>query len=429
MKLLILSLLIFTSTLFGFTNDKITMEWLEKQPRSFAKDFYIWRYLNKNITSEESNKALSQVRYLNNKLFNTITLLSALFTPTLVSAFYDRNSFAAIPDKVTNNAVTQVSIESEDYLLSFSGLGEKRTYHYVHNKAYAYSVKKKKWQKISPVPLSSDNRKLTNNLVGRLASVATAIKDKAYIFGGYTVAKDHTEVSVADVYSYALHTDSYQLLAPMPVPVDDSVALTYQQKYIYLVNGWHNSGNVNLVQLYNSQTNQWQQATPFPGKPVFGHAGGIVGNKIVICDGVAIEVHENSKRSYQDEVSCYLGIIDQKQPSKIDWRMIKHPTNNARYRMAALGIENKQQIAFIGGSENPYNYNGIGYNGKPSQPSDEIWLYDLKQQKWQIGRSKTATMDHRGLLLLNNELLTLGGMAVDQQVLNTVNFYPLINEK
>ena len=68
MKLLILSLLIFVTTLFGSTNDKITMEWLEKQPRSFAKDFYIWQFLNKNITSEESHKAISQVRYLNNKL-------------------------------------------------------------------------------------------------------------------------------------------------------------------------------------------------------------------------------------------------------------------------------------------------------------------------------------------------------------------------
>ena len=68
MKLLILSLLIFVTTLFGFSDDKITMQWLEKQPKSFAKDFYIWRYLNKNITAEESNKALSQVRYLNNQI-------------------------------------------------------------------------------------------------------------------------------------------------------------------------------------------------------------------------------------------------------------------------------------------------------------------------------------------------------------------------
>ena len=68
MKLIIFALFISISTLFGFTNDKITLEWLDKQPRSFAKDFYIWQYLNKNITPKESNEAISQVRYLNNKL-------------------------------------------------------------------------------------------------------------------------------------------------------------------------------------------------------------------------------------------------------------------------------------------------------------------------------------------------------------------------
>jgi len=66
MKLLLLA--IFTTSLFSFTNDTITLKWLEKQPKSFAKDFYIWRYLDKDITPEESNKALSQVRYLNNKI-------------------------------------------------------------------------------------------------------------------------------------------------------------------------------------------------------------------------------------------------------------------------------------------------------------------------------------------------------------------------
>jgi soluble lytic murein transglycosylase len=66
MKLLLL--FIFTTSLFSFTNENITLKWLENQPRSFAKDFYIWRYLKQNITPKESNKALSQVRYLNNKI-------------------------------------------------------------------------------------------------------------------------------------------------------------------------------------------------------------------------------------------------------------------------------------------------------------------------------------------------------------------------
>jgi soluble lytic murein transglycosylase len=48
--------------------NEITMQWLEKQPKSYAKDFYIWRYLNQDITAQEAQKALSQVRWLNNKI-------------------------------------------------------------------------------------------------------------------------------------------------------------------------------------------------------------------------------------------------------------------------------------------------------------------------------------------------------------------------
>jgi len=70
MKLLLLSLFILTNSLFAFTNKNITLEWLEKQPTSYAKDFYIWQYLSKDITPKESNKALSQVRRLNNKILN-----------------------------------------------------------------------------------------------------------------------------------------------------------------------------------------------------------------------------------------------------------------------------------------------------------------------------------------------------------------------
>ena len=57
--------LFLTSAVFA---QDITMQWLEKQPKSYAKDFYIWRYLATDITPQEANKALSQVRRLNNKI-------------------------------------------------------------------------------------------------------------------------------------------------------------------------------------------------------------------------------------------------------------------------------------------------------------------------------------------------------------------------
>jgi soluble lytic murein transglycosylase len=67
MKTLLITIILSTA-LFSFTNENITLGWLEKQPKSFAKDFYIWRYLNKDITPKESNEALSQIRHLNNKI-------------------------------------------------------------------------------------------------------------------------------------------------------------------------------------------------------------------------------------------------------------------------------------------------------------------------------------------------------------------------
>lgn len=354
----------------------------------------------------------------------TITIIFT-FTSHITLAFSSNEDtlFAKIPASVTNNAVAQVHVDNKDYFISFSGLSAGKTYKDVHNDTFVYDVSKNHWEKRKPVPIEKPIKGLT----GRLASVAAAIGDTAYIFGGYTVAKNHSEVSIPDVYSYSVQKDSYQKLAPMPVPVDDSVAFTYQDRYIYLISGWHNDGNVNLSQVYDTQTDTWQQASPFPGKPVFGHAGGIVNNTLIICDGVRIDVFTDKRRRYAAESACYRGDISIENPHKISWFKIPHPTGISRYRMAALGIADSttsiNEVVFVGGSQNPYNYNGIGYNQKPSSPSKEIWRYNTNSNQWLIENSDQATMDHRGLLKLNNSLLTIGGMGKNQRVLNTINQY------
>lgn len=355
----------------------------------------------------------------------SLSVLALCYILPLATAtvFANTNKHGELPKAVSNNAVAQVKANNRDYIISFSGLASGKSFEDVHNYTYVYNVKLQTWQVKSPVPIA----KAINGLTGRLASVATAINDTAYVFGGYTVAEDHSEVSVPDVYAYHIMTDQYQQLTAMPVPVDDSVALAYKNRYIYLISGWHNDGNVNLVQLFDTQTNQWQQASPFPGKPVFGHAGGIVENTLVICDGVRVDVHLTKRRSYAAENACYRGEINPKKPSNISWHQVKHPTGTSRYRMAAKGVinpvTNSKEIVFVGGSDNPYNYNGIGYNGEPSTPSNEIWRYNIATTTWQITYSNIATMDHRGLLELNGELLTVGGMGKNQKVLKSINTY------
>ena len=69
MKTILTILLIITALNSSLSAKKnITLKWLKQQPTSYAKDFYIWRYLNQNITPKEANKALAQVRRLNNKI-------------------------------------------------------------------------------------------------------------------------------------------------------------------------------------------------------------------------------------------------------------------------------------------------------------------------------------------------------------------------
>jgi len=324
------------------------------------------------------------------------------------------NILPSLPEPVTNNAVASVTVNDEQHIVSFMGLGAGKGINDVHNKVWKLVIKadgtNDGWKTMPSVPSSL-------KLKGRLASVAVGLDDKIYLFGGYTVATDHSEISAPDVYAFDVKTDSYTLLAPMPVPVDDAVALVYRDRYIYLISGWHNDGNVNLTQVYDTFKDEWFQASPFLGKPVFGHAGGIVDNQIMICDGVTTQAHMIQRRSFVAEAACYLGEINMIFPSKINWYSWVHPTDESRYRMAAAGDVENNRILFVGGSNNPYNYDGIGYNKKPSEPNNEIWSYYLDSRTWKVTTSESATMDHRGLLQVGDKWVTIGGMAENQKVL------------
>src|SRR5258708_4087125 len=100
------------------------------------------------------------------------------------------------------------------------------------------------------------------------------------------------------------------------------------------------------------------------------------------------------------------------------------PSNagSARYRIAAGGSEKDQRIYFSGGTANPYNYNGVGYNGQPAEPSPVTFAFNLRSGKWEPINSNTPdpTMDHRGLLVIQEGLVVVGGMQKGQQVTSKV---------
>lgn len=328
----------------------------------------------------------------------------------------EATTLSALPMPLTNNAVTAVTVGDKDYVVSFAGLGRGKSHDDTLDVTYVLDMDLRHWKKMKPVPGG----------VGRLASVAAAAGEYAYVFGGYTVEEDGTEVSTPWVHSFDPVSGHFQERQSMPVPVDDAVAVSFQNRYIYLLSGWHDLGNVNLVQRYDTVTDSWAQATPIPGKAVFGHSGGIVGNKVLYCDGVAIKANSNKARGFVANNECYLGTIDKEDSRRIDWRPVASHPGKARYRMAAAGLQKKNLVIFIGGSENPYNYNGIGYDGEPSKPENRALLFDIENKTWRVIKLKNKpSMDHRGLVPAGDRWLTIGGMLEGQSVTGRVTAYKI----
>lgn len=322
-----------------------------------------------------------------------------------------------LPMAVSNNAVAAL-VEGEDFrLFSFLGLGPGKTWTDITNRAFEYDSRSGEWREIAKAPGAP-----------RLASTAVALRGAVYLMGGYTVAEDGSEKSDPGVYRYDPDTQEWRTLAPMPVPVDDSVSLAYAGRYIYLVSGWHDTDNVDNVQVYDIQTDSWQQATPYPGAPVFGQAGGMEENRMIVCDGVKVVPLEEGKREFRASEECWLGTVDTEQLTKIDWEQVSHHAGPPLYRMGAAGTHSGEDwlVFFAGGSDNPYNYNGTGYDGEPSQPSAAVFSFDLKARSWKTHTPLTrAVMDLRGLPEAGRHFFVIGGMTAGQAVSDQVQTWRL----
>lgn len=313
-----------------------------------------------------------------------------------------------LPVPHSNNAVARLELNGGTRFYSFMGLTAGKTHADISKRAFEYDLKDKQWRALPDVPVTA----------GRLASTAVGLGGQVFLFGGYTVAADGTEVSTSEVFAFDPATNSYQRRAPMPVPVDDSVALPFVGRYIYLVSGWHDKDNVRLVQVYDTLKDRWFRATDWPGLGVFGHAGAIAGNRILVADGVTVIPGVKGWERFKLIGDAWMGTIDAKNPARIGWRRLPPHPGKPLYRMAATGSPSRDLAIFSGGSTIAYNYNGDGYDGTPATPSDRVFAYEFLHNRWMnLGQKSKASMDHRGLLEADGKFYTIGGMGSDREVI------------
>lgn len=311
----------------------------------------------------------------------------------------------ALPDlplPVTNAAVASGMIDGEPWVFSVLGMDSTKRWSGITKRAMAWSGSSGSWRRLPDVPGET----------GRLAATAQLVRGRLFVFGGYTVDSSGKERSVATVDVFDPRFGEWSRGSDMPVSVDDAVSVVYRDSLVYLISGWHDTSNVRLVQMYDATRDAWYMASPIIWNGVFGHSGGISGNTIVYIDGA---VPQDSVTKYRIEPQVWIGTIDRKQPNNITWSAGTSHPGPPLYRAAAGRCGS--QVIFAGGTDNPYNYNGIGYDTKRSEPSAVVFAFDTRRGFWSTLPVLSApSMDHRALAVVGDAGWVIGGMHAGQRV-------------
>ncbi len=316
----------------------------------------------------------------------------------------------ALPMPVTNNAVAALPRGPGAGLYSLLGIDSTKRWSGITRRAFHLPAGARAWRELPPVP----------GTVGRLAAIAFAVRGKVYLIGGYTVDSAGAERSLPNVDIWNPGRRTWQSGAPTPVAVDDAVGGVWRDSIIVLVSGWHDTDNVADVQLYDVVNDRWMRGTPFPGVPVFGGSGAVSGDHVLVMDGAR---RAPGPVTYVLASQSWLGRIDPRDPTRITWDTVSAHPGPARYRAAAAGCAGAFVVA--GGTDNPYNYNGVGYDKRPAAPLREVLTLDVVRRAWRSDSSApVATMDHRGLVAWRGSWWIVGGMRASQTVSAGVARWP-----
>lgn len=331
--------------------------------------------------------------------------MKCFFLP-IVFLFAMHDSFAQtmqLPEPVTNLAAAALQKNEASYIYTFYGLDSTRKWSGVHNKVFRISLATGQSELVGRVPDS----------IGRLASSAATIKNKAYITGGYTVFQNGKEYSSKYLFIFDPITETFTKGAELPISIDDHIQTVWRDSLLYLISGWSDSANVRIVQVYNPFTNQWRLATSLPNEKtaaVFGGCGTIVGDTIYILGGAVFD------KFYPPSGNMYKGAIDPENPLQITWINAGEYPGEFRYRSAAYTMANK--IFFFGGSNETYNYNGISYKEKkPVEPNKTVLIYDIYRGTFTFKQVLKQVMDIRNIVLsVKNKFYIVGGMGPHQKI-------------
>lgn len=338
--------------------------------------------------------------------------LIALLLCAVLGFGADEKKIPSMPAAVSGNAVASLRDGLE--IFSLMGVGPRKTWDDVRNQVYIMDLAHAKWREGRTVP----------GAAGRLGASAAAAKGVVILMGGFVVDAQGGELTVSDVNVYEPGPRRWSRGKDIPVAVDMAVTGVMHDRFVYLIGGRSPEGPVNNVQVYDFQKDSWSQATPFPGTPVFGLAGGIAGDSIVVIDGAQKGTAGGPR--YMACEQGWLGKIDHKDPNKIEWSKLPPHPGPARFAIAGGGSGRDHRVFFSGGTATPHDFKGVPYDGQPTEGSAVTFDYDLHAHKWETISEATydPRADSRGVLVTPIGPVVLGGMVKNLAVTARVTQLP-----
>jgi len=324
----------------------------------------------------------------------------------------DQKKIPPMPAAVSGNAIASLKDGLE--LFSIMGVGPKKAWDDVTNQVYVMDLARARWSEGRTVP----------GVVGRVGSAAAGAKGVVVLMGGYVIDAQGGELTVSDVNVYEPAHRRWSRGQDIPVPVDSAVTGVTHDRFVYLIGGRSATGPVNNVQVYDVEKNSWTQATPFPGTPVFGLAGGVADGTIVVVDGAQTGTPGGPRYAACEQ--AWLGKIDHKVPTKIEWSKLPPHPGPGRFALAGGGSDRDHRVFFSGGTTTPHDYKGAAYDGQPAAVSEVTFSYDLHAHKWETISETTydPRADSRGILMTPIGPLVLGGMVKNLAVTARVTQVP-----
>ncbi len=336
-----------------------------------------------------------------------IFLLSIAFI-SISHAQFAVSEIGTLPDRVSNNAVCEGFIDGVPYLFSFAGIDSTKIYSGIHLKSYRYNIETGESERIADLP---DN-------LGKIGVSASRIGNIIYIAGGYNVFANNSENTTNKMHRYDIENNEYlDDAANIPVPTDDHVQSVWRDSLIYLITGWNNIANIPNVQIYNPSLDEWSVGTSVPNLNTyksFGASGVIVGDKIYYFGGA------RSSGNFGIQNNLRIGEINPDQPTEIKWSITIPDFMVNGYRMAATSVGN--ELHWIGGSNNTYNFDGIAYDGSgPVTPNKRDLYLTTSELEWEQKSPIEVPMDLRGIANISQNVKYIaGGIIDDLEVTNKV---------